>query len=88
MKRLETSRSSYNNVIINLWVDRLLLGRWNVVAVVESFICSVDISSDGMLINALGKLNVSIVVSKMLYNVKDTRVNEMRKWILLRLESL
>lgn len=33
-----------------------------------------------MLINALGKLNVSIVVSKMLYNVKDTRVNEMRKW--------
>lgn len=24
-------------------------------------------------------------VSKMLYNVKDTRVNEMRKWILLRL---
>lgn len=55
---------------------------------VESFICSVDISSDGMLINALGKLNVSIVVSKMLYNVKDTRVNEMRKWRLLRLESL
>lgn len=55
---------------------------------VESFICSVDISSDGMLINALGKLDVSIVVSKMLYNVKDTRVNEMRKWRLLRLESL
>lgn len=44
------------------------------------FCCWADRSSDGMLIDALGKLNVSIVVSKMLYNVKDTRVNEMRKW--------